>query len=313
MSRATSSPSLWVYPQFPLTQWGINREESVSLHLDQPPEPFLETDDEPTDDEWDDVFSDKPHTKRNIKPLIINRDEDPNYKGKAPEQSQSDITTRSKVPQAHLWDHYSSLPPATPKRPPESLNDKAPSSTKTRTLKQNRDSSFTLDFAIIKFCRLEMPSYSIFGSDIRNYDAHVPIILECKRLLSRQTPAPGLDLLFQSELTQQLEDAYDDVHLKAPVTFNCHRQQQSIIGIAACGLWWSFTLIYRGDTRVTWSRAFVYGNATHDAIIGALFQAAANKPEHPVSFQNGQITTHLAEWRRKTYNEHDSLATDLNE
>ncbi|KAG8701528.1 hypothetical protein FRC08_004036 [Ceratobasidium sp. 394] len=312
MSRATSSHALWVYPQFPLTQWGVSREESVSLNLDQPPEPFLETDTEPTDDEWDDVFGDEPHAKKKPRPLTLNRDEDPNYKGKAPEQNQSHITTRSKIPLGESMDEYALIQPSTPKRPPGVQEDKAPSSTKTRTLKKNRDSSFTLDFAIIKFHRLELPSYSIFGSDIRVYDAYIPIILECKKLPTRQVPAPGPDYAFQFQLTQQLSDAYEDVHLKAPVAFNCHRLQQSIIGIATCGLWWSFTLVHRGDTRATWSRAFVYGNASHDVVLSTLFEAAANKPEHPALFQNQQIVAHLTEWRRKTYSERDTLATDVN-
>ncbi|KAG8696956.1 hypothetical protein FRC08_006817 [Ceratobasidium sp. 394] len=87
--------------------------------------------------------------------------------------------------------------------------------------------------------------------------------------------------------------------------------QRSIVGIATCGLWWSFTAITPDTRKTTWSKAFMYGIPEHDLVFKTLFQAASGHPGDPLAFQGGEIRELLTRWKRETYGQYDVLAAAL--
>ncbi|KAG8742014.1 hypothetical protein FRC10_002090 [Ceratobasidium sp. 414] len=268
------------------------------------------------------AFKDKPKTPpppdgelsdNDPEPSEINRQRDQSYKGKGGVQDLFLIEPRpgaSVVPSG--GQHSYSLPSIlrTPERPSSTQKAKELSSAETQVLNRSRDPYFMLDFAIIKILAPTPPGRIIFGYNVQRRDTHVPIVLEAKKVPSRQIPAPGPELDFQNDLSHMLLAGYGDINLKVPAAFRCHPLQQSIIGIVTCGIWWSFTVVSRDESNTTWSSCFVYGNSKHDAILRSLFQAAADSSSDPVKSQNGRIKKCLMSWKRTTYDKYDALAVD---
>ncbi|KAG8742012.1 hypothetical protein FRC10_002088 [Ceratobasidium sp. 414] len=299
--RDEADVALWIYPQYPLTQWGVTRAESTVLNFTGksriPP------------DFYDEASDEDPES-----PLKIKGEGGRSYKGRAATQDLFHIETRSNQTQQTTSKGPTelSLPSVltTPEHPSGSQAREVPSSTKTSALDRDQDSYFTLDFAVVKILAPGLPSYNIFGYNVRQRGADIPIVLEAKKAPGRRTSPPGPNLQFQLELNQKLLAGYEDISLKVPVAFRCYPLQKSIIGIATSGLWWSFTVAVRGGRDVAWSMGFMYGNPEHDAILRTLFQAAAHSTGDPLEFQNGLIHQCLVMWERTTYNKHDALAGD---
>ncbi|KAG8697574.1 hypothetical protein FRC08_006443 [Ceratobasidium sp. 394] len=300
--RNQTDCSLSVAPQHHFTQWGSTRAQSRPLCIDDENETLPDSDDDLSEDEM-------PSLELDIDEFSIYEDStavhDPFY----------EVTTRSKTTSSEDPSDVFFLPPVitTPERPSGSQPGAGPSSVGTQVLNKRKDSSFILDFAILKIIQVgpESASYNIFGTNVRQSDAYIPIILEAKKPFSRKTSLHAPDFYFQHSLSIEIRKGYGDINLKAPIVFRSHRMQRSTIGIATCGLWWSFTVVTPDTQRTTWSRLFEYGVPAHDTVFDALFHAAASHPDHPLEFQNGLILDYLTRWGRRTYDKYDTLAVDL--
>ncbi|KAG9082479.1 hypothetical protein FRC06_004974 [Ceratobasidium sp. 370] len=300
--RNDTDRTLSVAPQHHFTQWGSTRAQSHPLGIDSENETLPDSDDDISEDE--------------MPSLELDIDEGSIYEGSTAIQDPFyEVTTRSKTASSKDPSAGFSLPAVitTPERPSGSQPDAGPSSVGTQVLNKNKDSSFILDYAILKIIQVgpESAGYNIFGANVRQCNAYIPVILEAKKVLSRKTSLHAPNLKFQHSLSFEIRKGYQDINLKAPVVFRSHRMQKSTISIATCGLWWSFTAITPATRKTTWSRLFKYGVPAHDAIFDVLFQAAASHPDHPLEFQNELILDYLTRWKRTTYDKHDTLATDL--
>ncbi|QRV88326.1 hypothetical protein RhiJN_16344 [Ceratobasidium sp. AG-Ba] len=174
-------------------------------------------------------------------------------------------------------------------------------------IRNNKEPFPTLTFAIVKLLGPSAPILTIFGCKVPYHQACVPIVVECKG-------SPGRHHRFTSiaELSRLIYQAHINLHDKIPVAFRCHPNQKSIIGIATCGIWWSFTVVTIGmverEEGVVWSKLFQYGDSAHDGIIRALFKAAAQLSDDPASFGDGKIQVLLNRWKRSKMDETDLLA-----
>ncbi|KAG9076607.1 hypothetical protein FRC06_009414 [Ceratobasidium sp. 370] len=300
-ARNKNGPSLMIYPQYMLTQSGITRAQSVSLGIDSNAQSPLDSDTEMSDDE--------------LPSLEINVERDSSYEDNG---SMLDlfyeIATRSKSSGAACArdstdDYALPAPPSTPEYLAGGSKEAVLSSGGTRALDKNSDSSFIVDYAVLKIVQAGPASarFTIFGSSVPQTEAYVPIILESK-VFPRKTPLLTPERELEHSLSQALVKGYRDTNSKAPAAPRSHRMQRSTLGIATCGLWWSFTVITSGTRKTTWSKAFMYGTPDHDLIFKALFQAASGHPGDPLEFQGGQVQELLMRWKREAYDQYDVLA-----
>ncbi|KAG9078245.1 hypothetical protein FRC06_008460 [Ceratobasidium sp. 370] len=282
-----------------LTQWGITRAQSVSLRIDSNAQSPLDSDTEMPDDE--------------LPPLGINVERDSSYEGNG--SMQGLFTTRSKSSGAacarNLTDDYPlPAPPSTLEHLAGCSKEAVLSSGGTRALGKNNASSSIVDYAVLKIVQAGpvSDSFTIFGSSVPQTEAYVPIILESEKVFPRKTPLLTPERELEHSLSQALVKGYRDINFRAPAVFRSHRMQRSILGIATCGLWWSFTVITSDTRKTTWSKAFMYGTPDHDLIFKALFRAASGHPGDPLEFQGGQVQELLTRRKREAYDRYDVLA-----
>ncbi|QRV79033.1 hypothetical protein RhiJN_07048 [Ceratobasidium sp. AG-Ba] len=182
-------------------------------------------------------------------------------------------------------------PPANDPRP------QTPSSTMTRALDHDNDTCFYPDFAFV--VPKPGPADSariIFGQTVKADTVFVSILLEIKSAPSR-SPS-GEDSYsskdnFRLGVDQRIYFAYRDIQKKASGIFTSHPHQLSIIGLAAVGPWWSFTIVVKGIVA-------------HDNIFVTLLVIATSHPGDPAS--DGRLGPCLEAWKRTLYDEYDVLA-----
>ncbi|QRV73495.1 hypothetical protein RhiJN_01509 [Ceratobasidium sp. AG-Ba] len=168
----------------------------------------------------------------------------------------------------------------------------------------------TLAFAIVKLLEPRPPILTIVGWKVPYHQACVPIVVECKG-----SPGRHHRFTFIAQLSRRIYQAHINLHLKIPIAFRCHPNQKSIIGIATCGIWWSFTVITTGmvdrEEGLVWSKLFQYGDNAHDGIIRILFKAASRESDDPASCEDGETEVLLNRWKRNKMDETDVLANEL--
>ncbi|KAG9100523.1 hypothetical protein FS749_014767 [Ceratobasidium sp. UAMH 11750] len=199
----------------------------------------------------------------------------------------------------------------TPSTP--AAQDSKPKNPSTVPAKQGKDSYYALDFAITDIDKVQTapqiqtePRF-IFGYENQKRTPFMPIALELKPAPTRQDPPPGADGRFQADLHSCFVKAYKDIHVKLPAAFKYHPGQKSIIGIAASGPWWSFTVAYEDEKAVTWSKAFICGRPEHDKILTDLFEVAAACPSDPATFGNNRAREYRDKYARTAHTRADVL------
>ncbi|QRW02491.1 hypothetical protein RhiLY_01489 [Ceratobasidium sp. AG-Ba] len=179
-----------------------------------------------------------------------------------------------------------------------------------RQLKKRGNRFPTLAFAIVKLLEPRPPILTIVGWKVPYHQACVPIVVECKG-----SPGRHHRFTFIAQLSRRIYQAHINLHLKIPIAFRCHPNQKSIIGIATCGIWWSFTVITTGmvdrEEGLVWSKLFQYGDNAHDGIIRILFKAASRESDDPASCEDGETEVLLNRWKRNKMDETDVLANEL--
>ncbi|KAG8732331.1 hypothetical protein FRC10_000979 [Ceratobasidium sp. 414] len=204
--------------------------------------------------------------------------------------------------------------PSAPQAPGSSGKTTESTEPSTVPAKQGVDMYRALDFAIIKFSRPSLEAERIFGFNVHSRHAFIPIALELKPPPTRKSSMPEAPSGFQQFLHQALWEAYEDIHKKLPIAFDHDPddpddfKQKTIIGIAAAGPWWSFTIASNNLESITWSKALMCGHSAHDEIFHDLLRAAAHDATDPTTYENNTIGGHLDNYKREMYNEEDVLA-----
>ncbi|KDN41840.1 hypothetical protein RSAG8_07211, partial [Rhizoctonia solani AG-8 WAC10335] len=292
----SSQQPLTMGPEHPLVRWGVTRDEGILLQLDKRPYSNESTEKDP-------------HLQR--RPLDLANMEVPDTEylpsDKGPTVANPRLMTTRSSTTAESTDP---IIPSSSTDPAQTIE--LPPQNETRRARQGHDSSFKVDFM---FYHIGDPvpdskARKVFGHLTRVRITNYPFMLELKTTPSRSLFENTSDDLFYQSLSGQLLKAYNDIHLKAPVVFLSNPHQKSLIALAVSGYWWSFTLVRRDDSVVTWSKAYAIGQHQHDTLFRKLFAAAQNYPEDPARYENGWLSTFLSKHHRLDYNGKDCMAAD---
>ena len=309
-STTHSIRGLVLHPQYPLIQWGLARDQSTRLLLRDVPNETAAP----------------PQASNDLRTVssLVPADRLAKYHKRW--KSTPSVAARVRLKRAATDEQGSSTNPISlPPCPPSPLDSPlADSSTRAEassgrppinaeTLRARRglDASFYLDYALYRI-HDSIPgrqTYQIYGHRSKDRDLSISMIMELKAIPSRSGYGEKLDDLFRSALSFELEKAYKDVHLKVPVIFQLHPQQQSVIALAASGLWWSFSLIQKSDVMVEWSKPYTAGQEQDDALLRRLYAAAEGNPGNPGAHDEGWIGKYLHEHRRTKYDQRDCIVT----
>ncbi|KAG9090364.1 hypothetical protein FS749_000610 [Ceratobasidium sp. UAMH 11750] len=306
LGSQAQAQALRIAPQFPLLQRGIRRDQCIPLRVKgAPPERLEVTDNDPSANETRWTFEDDSKDLSYITETSIFDMSPKRTRSVALPSAQLDPPAASVLGDTSFDPEAASHLPTTLEGPLQKEELPTPSNASTQPADQNNDSSFYLDFALITISLDSNSSArNIYGQMIKFRNASVPIILEIKRAPPRVSD--DSHQMFRFLIASLVWDAYRDINLKAPVVFKSFPRQKSIIGLAAIGPWWSFTVIRKGDEECTWSKTFIPDNATHDNIFRTLLTIADHHPDDPA--HDEQLDQLLARWKRSTYNNQDAVA-----
>ncbi|CUA68097.1 hypothetical protein RSOLAG22IIIB_03335 [Rhizoctonia solani] len=136
--------------------------------------------------------------------------------------------------------------------------------------------------------------------DVHDTGAHIPILVDLGGAPpvshSAETDEGNL---FDFLLAFKLAHVFVDICPKIPMAFVSHKQQKSIIALTCSGLWWTFSIVKRGDRdgRIMRSKHFVCGHGPHDEVLFALVEAGAKCSYDPASRPEVQqvLQEHISE------------------